>query len=223
MYKKTKLLLIFGVFATSLLQAQTENSPYSRFGLGDELSSQNILSRGMGGVSAAYSDIVTVNFINPSSYARLKRTTFDFGLDIDSRTLKVIDPPRKFSSISPIISYIQVGIPLSQKHNWGMNIGLRPVTRINYNIERNERLTDIDSVNTIFQGSGGSYVVYTGTGFSIKNVSLGFNVGYLFGTKDYSASRSFIADSSYVFYYPGKVSNNTNYGGVFVNAGMQYQ
>src|ERR1700712_1642048 len=103
MYKKTKLLLIFGVFATSLLQAQTENSPYSRYGLGDALPSQNILSRGIGGVSAAYSDILTVNFVNPASYAKLKRTTFDFGLEVDSRTLKVIDPPRKFNSISPMI------------------------------------------------------------------------------------------------------------------------
>ena len=223
MYKKIKLLLILGVFASTVLQAQTENSPYSRYGLGDALPSQNILSRGIGGTSAAYADILTVNFINPASYAKLKRTTFDFGVELDSRTLKVIDPPRKFNSASPIISYIQVGIPLSQKRNWGMNIGLRPVTRVNYSIQRNERLEGVDSVNTLFEGNGGSYEVYTGTGFSIKNLSLGFNIGYLFGTKDFSTTRNFIADSSYVFYYPGKVTNNTNFGGVFGNAGLQYQ
>src|SRR5205085_12480434 len=130
--KKIKLLAVLIVLATSMVNAQTENSPYSRYGLGDYLPSLNIVSRGIGGVSAAYADVISVNFQNPASYARLKRATFDFGLEIDNRTLKAINPPRKSSSTSPNISYIQLGLPLSTKHNWGMNIGLRPVTSINY-------------------------------------------------------------------------------------------
>ena len=49
----------------------------------------------------------------------LKRATFDFGLEIDSRTLRVFDPPRKFSSVSPIISYIQLGVPLKPEKKLG--------------------------------------------------------------------------------------------------------
>src|SRR4051812_42494066 len=112
MYKKISVLGL-GMMLAITLHAQTENSPYSRYGLGDELPSQNIMSRAIGGVSAAYADILSVNFSNPASYAKLKRATFDFGLEVDSRTLKVIDPPRKFSSASPIISYVQLGFPLS--------------------------------------------------------------------------------------------------------------
>jgi hypothetical protein len=223
MCKKIKLLGILTVLATSILHAQTENSPYSRYGLGDQLPSKNIISRGMGGVSSAYADVISVNFQNPSSYARLKRATFDFGVEVDSRTLKSINPPRKFSSTSPIISYIQLGFPLSTKKNWGMNIGLRPVTRINYSVERQEKFSDsqYDSLNTLFEGSGGTYEVYTGTGFSIKNLSVGFNVGYLFGSKDYSTKKYVLTDSS-EFLYPSMHTNNTNLGGVFVNGGLQY-
>ena len=114
MRKKISLLSVFWMCVSSVL-AQTENSPYSRYGLGDLIPSQNILNRAMGGVSAAYSDFHTVNFINPASYSKLKYTTFDVGLEIDSRTLKALDPPRKFSSASPIMSYIQMGIPLAMK------------------------------------------------------------------------------------------------------------
>ncbi|MEK7225992.1 MAG: hypothetical protein AAB221_09945, partial [Bacteroidota bacterium] len=46
-----------------------DNSPYSRYGIGDIVPNTNILSRGMGGVSAAYSDILSINFSNPASYA----------------------------------------------------------------------------------------------------------------------------------------------------------
>jgi hypothetical protein len=222
MYKKIKLLGVISLLVAGTSKAQTENSPYSRYGLGDELPSQNIMLRGMGGISAAYSDILSVNFANPASYARLKRATLDFGLEVDSRTLRIIDPPQKYSAASPIISYVQLGLPLSQKRNWGMNIGLRPATRINYKIERNERLPGIDSASTLFQGNGGTYEVYTGTGIGIKNFSIGFNVGYLFGSKDYSSKRFFLPDSADVFYYPSETSNNTTFGGLFGNVGIQY-
>ncbi len=222
MYKKIKLLGVLTVLVACAAHGQTENSPYSRYGLGDILPPQNIMSRGMGGVNAAYSDILSVNFTNPASYARLKRTTLDFGLELNSRTLRITDPPQKFSAVSPMISYVQVGIPLSKTRNWGMNIGLRPVTRINYKIERPERLSGIDSATTLFEGNGGTYEVYTGTGFGIGKLTVGVNVGYLFGLKDYSSKRDFTPDSTGNFYLPAMYMNATNFGGFFANAGIQY-
>jgi hypothetical protein len=223
MRKVFTLFLVSTVLATSALHAQTENSPYSRYGVGDLLPSQNIMSRGIGGVSAAYADILTVNFANPASYAKLKRSTLDFGVELDSRTISAINPPRKFNSISPIISYVQLGLPLSQSRGWGMNIGLRPVARINYKIEENGRIPDIDSINTLYEGNGGTYEVYVGTGFSVvKNLTLGFNAGYLFGTKEYYTRRTFIPDSSFKQYYGSEHSTKTNFGGLFANAGLQY-
>ncbi len=221
-YKRISLLGCFFWLAAGLANAQTENSPYSRYGLGDQLPGNNIMSRGMGGIASAYADILTVNFVNPASYSRLKRATLDFGLDMNSRTLRVIDPPQKFSSISPNISYVQLGLPLSQKRNWGMNLGLRPVTRISYKLERNERLAGVDSISSLFEGNGGTYEVYTGTGFAIKNLSVGINVGYLFGSKDYNTKRLFIPDSVTSRYYPSEHSVQSNFGGVFANAGIQY-
>lgn len=224
MYKKISLLGLV-CMCISTVWAQTENSPYSRYGLGDLVPSQNIFNRGMGGVSAAFSDFNTVNFNNPASYSRLKTyTTFDVGVELDNRTLRALDPPRRFSSFSPIISYLQLGIPLSSKKDWGMNIGLRPVTRINYKIERNERLTGIDSLNTIFEGNGGAYQVYIGTGYGItKNLSAGVNVAYLFGSKNYSTRKSFIPDSSNIFYYSSNHETQANYNGLMFDGGLQYR
>ena len=58
MYKKFSVLAVLSLGALFNLQAQTENSPYSRYGLGDVIPSQNILTRGMGGMSAAYFKIL---------------------------------------------------------------------------------------------------------------------------------------------------------------------
>lgn len=223
MSKKISLLSIICCGCISLAHTQNINSPYSRYGIGDLLPSQNILSRAMGGVGAAYYDYSSVNFLNPASYARLQATTFDFGLEVDNLTLRAVDPPRKYSNASPQISYIQLGVPLKKKGGWGLVFGLRPISRINYNIQTNERLSSgtlNDSVQTVFEGTGGSQEVFVGTAFAIKHFSLGVNAGYLFGSKNYSTRRSFINDT--ILYYKSNHQTKSNYGGLYFNVGAQY-
>src|SRR3712207_7052167 len=48
------------------VQAQ-DNSPYSRYGLGNLYPRVNVINRGMGGVSAAYGDYFSINYNNPAS------------------------------------------------------------------------------------------------------------------------------------------------------------
>jgi hypothetical protein len=198
-----------------------ENSPYSRFGIGDLLSQQNILNRAMGGVAIPYNDLQSVNFANPASYAYLKVTTLDIGVDITSRTLVSGDPQEKFNSKYLIPSYVQIGLPLKKKGFWGMNIGFRPVSRINYDLETRTRLPGIDSVLYNYIGNGGAYQAYLGTGFGNRKISFGINAGYLWGNKNYSTRLVFINDT-----IPYRKSNSTdslNFGGIFVQAGALYR
>ncbi|RYY11955.1 MAG: hypothetical protein EOO04_34340 [Chitinophagaceae bacterium] len=223
MYKKTRLLALMFLSGVSLASAQTENSPYSRYGLGNSVPSQNIINRGMGGFSAAYGDYQSVNFTNPASFSRLKATVLDIGVEVNSSSLRAIDPPRKFSSTSPNISYVTVGIPLSRKRDWGLAFGLRPMSRINYQIERRQLLTSgtlMDSAQTLFQGDGGSQQVFVGTGFGFKNLRFGITAGYLFGSKNVRNAQSLLNDS--VLYYQSAHSTKTSYGGALINAGVQY-
>jgi len=97
-YKKIRLLGFVGCCLISLAKAQTLNSPYSRYGLGDIVPGQNVLNRGMGGLSAGYSDIRSVNFANPASYGRLVTTTLDIGVDLESRTIRAVNPVRKYTA-----------------------------------------------------------------------------------------------------------------------------
>jgi hypothetical protein len=209
--------LLLGVHRS---QAQ-ENSPYSRYGLGDLIPQQNILNRAMGGISTAYADYSTVNFANPASYAELKITSFDIGLDYNSRTLKALNPPRSFQSAYLIPSYFQLGLPLSKTKNWGMNLGLRPISRINYDIRVDKRLEGIDSVRYTYQGNGGTYQAFTGLGYGNKHLNVGFNVGYMFGTKEYASRINFLNDT--IPYKSSNTADSTRFGGIFFNAGVQYK
>ena len=221
------------------LQAQ-ENSPYSRYGFGDLVPNLPVLNRGMGGIGAGYVDYdkrydlkdqypksQNVNFLNPASYSKLRITSFNLGFEIDSRTLRSSAQADKFTASSAIISYLQLGVPLSRKRQIGLNLGLRPLTRINYKIQTSEKHSypdpslPSDSINNLFEGTGGTYEAFAGIGKAFKNFSIGVNVGYFFGTKDYSTRKAFLNDS--VLIYKSNYETKTSFGGFLINAGVQYQ
>jgi hypothetical protein len=218
------LILTFGLQHTVFSQ---ENSPYSRYGLGDIVPPSNIVSRGMGGIAAGFSDYSSINFTNPASYGNLQSTIFDIGLEVDRRTLKSTTPAARFSATNAVITYLQLGFPIKMpKANkkgifWGMNIGLKPVSRINYKISKREYLTGIDSLGTIYEGTGGVNQAYLGTALRIKGFSLGVNGGYMFGNKDYSTNLSFLNDT--VQYAQSNTATNSNFGGLFLNGGIQFE
>ncbi len=233
-----RIFIVLGSFALPLSLLAQYNSPYSRYGLGDMVPMSNITSRGMGGISAGYADRVSVNFMNPASYARFfavkqrtssklehGRVVFDAGVNVESRRLIAPNTPESFTSTDAAFNYIQVGIPL--RRNWGLSFGIRPLSRIGYKINRYERLNDpvtgfpIDSVVTQFNGSGGSYLPTIGTGVGIGNFSIGVNAGYLFGNRETNTRRIFLNDT--VSYFASEHNNVYSFGGMFYNAGIQYQ
>ena len=241
--KRISILFIALIVYTNI-NAQ-DNSPYSRYGLGDILSGQNIVNRGLGGIAAAYSDFGIVgapfnlNLINPASLGSVSNTKnfsntiFDLGGEIDMRTLNSTVNTDKYKSANPVISYLQLGFPLSSKKmekrgtSWGCSFGLRPITRINYKVEQAGRISNIDSTNTLYEGTGGMNQVNvstgikkTGKGNSKNEISIGFSTGYTFANKDYSTKLSLINDT--VSYYKGNTEIKSRFGGMFLTAGLQY-
>lgn len=240
----TFLILFFLLSAPAFSQ---DNSPYSRYGIGDLVPQSHISTRGMGGVSAGFGDRMTINFNNPASYASFEsvvepkskkliygRAILDIGMNFESRILNDPNVAKKFTAGNALFSYIQAALPI--RKNWGISFGLRPISRISYKIIRNERLFDpltgfpIDSASTLFTGDGGAYLASFGTGFALfrgekhgmeKKLSVGLNTGYLFGRKDYSSRRTLINDT--VSYNQANFETSTNYNGIYFSAGLQYK
>ena len=232
----TKFLpVLFVACGLQLTSNAQEISPYSRYGLGDISPNRNILSRGMGGLAAGTMDYQSINFTNPAALGGIYNTIFDIGTEVDVRTLRQTNPASKFTSNNALFSYLQLGFPLTTKKmlkkdiNWGMTFGLRPVSRIDYNIEKRERLTGVDSLFTLYNGTGGINQIFAGTGFQInegtgfnkKVYRFGVNFGYMFGTKDYSTKIILVNDT--VDYYRSNSENNTHFGGMFIQGGFQFE
>ncbi len=238
-----KILAISLILTASCFTATAQdNSPYSRYGLGDLVPSTNVNTRSMGGISAGYSDIFSINYNNPASYGSFQairqatskklaygRAIFDAGINLENRTLKEPNSIGKFTASNALFSHIQVGVPL--RTNWGLSLGLKPVHRISYKMARYSQLTDpnsglpIDSAVHLNEGDGGTYLVNIGTGVKIdlnkkNHNNLGVNAGYLFGKKDIANRISIFNDT--LSYNSGNFQTLTTYGNIQLVGGLQY-
>ncbi|RYZ52462.1 MAG: hypothetical protein EOP49_09425, partial [Sphingobacteriales bacterium] len=234
------------LLTTAFLPAfSQDNSPYSRYGIGDMVPSTNINSRGMGGIAAGLNDApvpLSINYSNPASFSFFQsykeaksnklssgRAILDVGINLDNRTLVEPNNTNKFGTSNLLFSHVQIGVPL--RRNWGLSFGIRPVARISYKISSTERLFDpnsgqsIDTAATLNEGDGGAFLPNIGTGYKFyigKNnvIALGASMGYLFGSKDYSNRRFFLNDT--VSYNAGNFQTTTTYGNLFFSGGLQY-
>lgn len=220
--------LLTALFSTAYSQ---ENSPYSRYGLGDMVNNTNMLNRGMGGIAIGVGSDRFLNNTNPASYALIgqplsrirdygKLISFEVGTEFNSRTLMQQNPEGKYNSKNVYFNYMQLGMQLSKKGNWGVTFGLLPLTRESYKVANLSRLPGIDSLQTVYEGNGGAYQAFIGTGYRIKNLSIGFNTGYTFGKKESSTNLRLLNDT--VTYYESSSNTRANYGGLFLNTGVQY-
>ena len=229
---KAIILFLVVLFISVFAQAQ-ENSPYSRYGMGDLVPAQSISSRSMGGVSAALIDSFkfgtfssNLNINNPASLGYIKSTVFDFGVEVDRKTLRSNTSPAKYTAKNAIISYFQLGFPLTTpkmlKKDMGMGVsfGLRPITKVNYKIIGTSYLRGIDTVGTLYEGTGGINQVNISTGLRVKKFSVGITGAYNFGNKETSSKREFFNDT--VRYQSSNADVRTTFGGISTAIGAQY-
>jgi hypothetical protein len=110
--KRVSLVFVLSLSVISAAISQ-DNSPWSRYGLGDIVPSGNIVNRGMGHIGAAYNDFQTINFVNPASYRRfgLQRSILDIGIDINSRKLSN-NRGDTYTSNNAVVPYLAAGFQI---------------------------------------------------------------------------------------------------------------
>ncbi len=205
----------------------TSSSPYSQFGLGDLKRSLIPQTRGMGGISmgvrkpGVYDNI---NMANPASYSTLALTAFEVGASMDLRSLSKagVNGQRQFNST---LSHINFGIPVSRSS--ALSFGLVPYSDLGYQFKKSAVL-DTNNVEYVYGGEGGVSKAYIGYGFKLaKNLSLGFNIGYLFGSLKENRSIDFLNEAEDFGYDLSAFNSRTQYqrsvGGLSFDLGLQYE
>ena len=211
--------LYIGTFLwCSISFAQSTSSPYSQIGLGELRGIPNAQFRSIGGVSTGVrtlGGLYNINSNNPASYSAIHLTTFDFGLYGSYSQLSQEGVKQNNGNFA--LGNINFGIPITPQS--AMSFGLNPYSSVGYRYSNSFPL-DTTSYDQISSGEGGLTKAYIGYGIQFgKHISVGFNVGYLFGNLYKNQEAEFNK-------VPGalntKWENRTSVYGLTYDYGIQY-
>ncbi len=215
-FKNKWIILLIFLFPEMSLAQNLTSSPYSVFGIGEINPNGSSRNLAMGGAGIAMKSVVGLNNINPASYSAIDSLFFIYEIGILGKYSKFITENNNQDQFVSNLSSFALGF--RAKHWWGISIGLTPFSSIGYNIST---VNNMENDNSIYEdtyiGSGGINQIYMGNSFKIsKNISLGLNISYLFGSLEEDEEISLSGNNiDYTI-------NNVNYvNGLYLDYGLQ--
>ncbi len=221
-------MLFLSCVSQEALAQNSDNSIYSRFGLGDPVFNSAGHMRNMGNIGSIFQDVYHVNITNPASYSHLRAVAFDMGMF--GRTARISDGVNTQNVQSSNLDYISIAFPLSnivneilereeKSYSLAMAFSLAPFSRVGYNINTVEQHPALGEIERNFQGKGGTYKFLWGNSIRYKSISGGVNLGYIFGNIQYERSVVFEPN---IFAFNNVFVTRYNISGFTWNAGVQF-
>lgn len=183
MSKKVKFSLAaaFLLLSNFSFSQITTFSPYSRFGLGDLVLQGTSRNFAMGGIGLALRDANYINYLNPASYSEQDTLSFLFDAGLNGNYTTMRSNSQRFSVNNAGLNHFLMGFPITKWYK--SSLGLVPYSRVGYKIVDFALLPDIGIVDYYYDGTGGLNKAVWGNSFRInKNISVGVNTSYLFGS-----------------------------------------
>ena len=189
--KKITVVLLAIVMGCGAALAQIVSTPYSKMGYGMLNDNVSSIQRSMGGVGYAMRGGRIVNVMNPASYSHVDSLTFLWDVGIDLTNLWSKEKGNKGYNFGGGLDYLTGHFKVAK--GMGAAFGLLPYSSVGYSYGG-----DITGGSESRSGSGGFNQLFLGFGYSpIKNLGVGFNFAYLFGT----TSNTTLITSSSVSYF----------------------
>jgi hypothetical protein len=228
---KTPLFTIalIAYVGTAFAQSPTDNSPYTRFGLGDLYNNRPVATIAQGGTAVTWANSCGANFANPAGLGSLDLTSYEIGIygrysQYSSAANSSTGATGGINNLSlsfPIFNPLnQLGLVKKRSWKWGMGFGLNPYSGIDYSIVQKDTISNFGPATRAYTGRGGLYQLQWANGIRIKNFQAGLSLGYLFGKSQYYRAIQFTSLS----YAAGDVfTDDILYNGFSVRPGLQYE
>ncbi len=216
------------MFPYLAMSQSADNSPFSRYGIGNFTGTQKVSSIGMGSLNAVYNDPFNSNFDNPATLTFLKAATYEGGIYAKFRKLDKDD--NSSSKWSGNLNYLSIAFPLKNvtteslqktpdKYHYALGLSLTPYTNVNYNIKEDRIYPGIDTTTNTYIGKGALYKMVLGSAIAYKNFSFGLNIGWIFGKITYSRQLDF---NTIPIAYSDVFSNAFSVNGFTWHTGLMY-
>lgn len=192
----------------SLFSQGSSVSPYSAYGIGDLYPKASIRQVGMANVGIGLSDATSLNLSNPASYSEIQLTCFDF-----SGYFSLVSQQSNTKSITQYsggLNSLAFAFPTRKK--FCLSMGFTPYSVTGYHFRQVETryLDTIQFTNNLFrQADGGLNRAFLGSGIRLtKNLSIGPELAFLFGTTNYYYSSAQTLSNSAAVEFQNRIYAN---------------
>lgn len=207
--------------AVAAMAQSGTNSPYSQYGLGVLADQSQGFNRGMAGLALGFRNSNQVNTLNPASYSAVDSLTLLFDMGFSLQNTNFQQGATKRNAKNGGFEYAVAAFRLAR--HVGFSFGILPYSNIGYQFYQSgtvrNALSEYSVTETYQAEPGGVHEVYVGSGWSpLKGLSVGANVGYLWGNYDKWAVSSYsnTAISSLSKVYSANISSYK------LDLGLQY-
>jgi hypothetical protein len=192
-------LLVGLLLFPALVFAQFNNnttSPYSRFGLGDLHSTTFGRTAAMGGASIASRNSFQINTSNPASYTAVDSLAFLFEFGVDGKFANYKSDITSMKTNDVNFRYLSMNFQIT---DWlATSLGLTPYSDVGYDVKVNETVDNTGDIYSTYYGEGSISRAYFGAALQpFKNISIGANLNYMFGTLNRNSEVYFLGSSDF--------------------------
>jgi hypothetical protein len=218
MRKRTAIpVLIAAMVYLADAGAQMTSSPYSIFGAGQVEDNGFGVSKAMGSTGIALKSMNSLNNINPASYGGIDSLSFLFEVGMFASYTRSESRNEIQHQFYGNMRYLAMGCRVTKW--WASSLGIVPFSSVGYTVKSNGNIEgELTPYTKTYTGEGGLNQFYFSNAFNpIKNLSLGVNASYVFG--------SIIQDESMSSggAFKGYLISRTNYiHNVYLDYGVQY-
>ncbi len=205
--KRIYIAIISLALSVGAMAQSGTNTPYSQFGLGILDDQSQGFNRAMDGLGIGMRAGGQVNVLNPASYSSIDSITMIFDAGFSAQITNFKENGNKKNARNANFEYAVATFRLLPKV--GVSLGILPLTSIGYDYSAQSSSKDYITVYN-YNGNGGLNEVFLGAGWNLwKNLSLGFNVAYVWGKYERYAtsaiSKTYSNDLSRV--YSGRINS----------------
>ncbi len=205
-----------------MVNAQSLNqSPYTRYGLGEVVKPMSTSYLGMGSASISLAGHKHINFANPASYGFVAKYSPIFDAGFMGKTSNLETSESSFNGTTVALRNFSLLMPIAK--NTGLVFGLMPYSTTGYDITNKGEING-DSVTYNNKGFGSVNRLLFGLGRQIINkgdsvkFSVGANASFLFGTLEKDRTVVFQAPN----YYNTKLVDKSIVRGLLFDVGLHY-
>lgn len=183
--------------AQDINQSNLTGSPYSRYGYGKMGSLGNASTKGMGDLGIALRSNNYTTIANPASLTAIDTLTMIFSVGLDADYSHFQENGLSERNWDGGFSYMTFHFPLWR--NFAMSLSLTPYSMVGYNYGNVDKKAlqspinkhDTLSIASVYNGVGGVNNFMMGVGYrpfstKMKELNVGVNAGYLFGSISHS-------------------------------------